>query len=202
MADDLPRAATTADAVTHGSVLARAFDDDPVFEHFLPLGRRDRDRRMERFFTGLFRSHLREPEPSTFVVDGRSVALWSPPGHWRMTVAEMVRFAPLAISTFRGTVPRALQSFTVIEKKHPRDPHWYLAVLGTDPEHQGKGHGSAVMRPVLDRCDAEGVGAYLESSKESNVPYYERHGFEVTEQLTLPAGGPPVWLMWRDPQPV
>ena len=87
-----------------------------------------------------------------------------------------------------------------MEKKHPREPHWYLAVLGTDPQHQGKGHGSAVLEPVLDRCDLEGVPAYLESSKEANVPFYERHGFQVTDTHDFPKG-PRIWLMWRDPRP-
>ena len=85
--------------------------------------------------------------------------------------------------------------------KHPASPpHWHLAVLGTEPEAQGKGRGSSVLQPVLDRCDRDGEPAYLESSKEGNVPFYERHGFRVTERLDVPKGGPSLWLMWRDPQ--
>ena len=55
------------------------------------------------------------------------------------------------------------------------------------------------MQPVLERCDAEGTPAYLETDTERNVQLYERHGFEVTEEFDLPGGGPPVWLMWRPP---
>jgi GNAT superfamily N-acetyltransferase len=69
-------------------------------------------------------------------------------------------------------------------------------VLGTDPRYQGKGIGSALLAPVLEQCDAEGLPAYLESTKERNVPFYARHGFEVTESFRV-GGGPTVWGMWR-----
>jgi ribosomal protein S18 acetylase RimI-like enzyme len=87
-----------------------------------------------------------------------------------------------------------------MEKAHAEQPdHYYLAVLGTHPDQQGRGVGSALMAPVLAKCDAEGVGAYLESSKESNVPFYERHGFAVVGEVTFPSG-PTIWPMWRDPR--
>jgi ribosomal protein S18 acetylase RimI-like enzyme len=89
---------------------------------------------------------------------------------------------------------------STIEQAHPRQPHWYLAVLGTDPLHQGRGIGTALMAPVLERCDEEGLPAFLESSKESNVPYYERFGFRVERELKLGKGAPSVWPMWREPQ--
>ena len=86
-----------------------------------------------------------------------------------------------------------------MDRAHPREPHWYLSVLGTDPTQQGKGVGGALLEPVLDRCDSQGLGAYLESSKEANIPFYQRFGFAVTGQIDLPEG-PPVWPMWRDPR--
>ena len=70
-------------------------------------------------------------------------------------------------------------------------------MLGTDPRHQGRGVGSALLEPILARCDADRVPAYLESSKRSNVPFYERHGFRVLGELAI-AGGPVIWRMQRE----
>ena len=87
-----------------------------------------------------------------------------------------------------------------LEKNHPKEPHYYLEFLGTDPAHQRKGLGAAVLEPVLAKCDAEGLGAYLESSKDVNVPYYRHFGFEVRQEITHKNNGPKQWLMWRDPK--
>jgi ribosomal protein S18 acetylase RimI-like enzyme len=93
---------------------------------------------------------------------------------------------------------RAVQE--AMRRAHPEEPHWYLAVIGSDPTVRGQGFGQALMRSRLDRCDAEYCPAYLESSKPENVPYYERFGFTVTREIGLPDGGPTMWAMWRDPR--
>ena len=93
----------------------------------------------------------------------------------------------------------ALRLVQLVESRHPRTAHYYLGGLGTDPPWQGKGLGSAVLRPVLESCDREGMPAYLESSKESNIPFYRRHGFEVTDEVSVPDGPVRLWLMWREP---
>jgi predicted N-acetyltransferase YhbS len=96
-------------------------------------------------------------------------------------------------------VGRGMRVSETMKKHHPEEPHWYLAVVGSDPDVRGGGFGQALMRSRLERCDAEGAPAYLESSKESNVPYYLRFGFQVTGELTIPDGGPTMWQMWRRP---
>ena len=83
----------------------------------------------------------------------------------------------------------------------PRTPTGTWRRLGTDPEHQRTGVGSALLRSVLDSVDAEGLPAYLESSKESNLSFYGQHGFEVTGEIRTPRGGPTLWLMWRGARP-
>ncbi len=94
----------------------------------------------------------------------------------------------------------ASATYGALLRVHPARPHWYLSGIGTDPPVQGTGVGGQLLRSRLARCDAAGLPAYLESSKERNVPFYERHGFTVIGELTVPGGGPTLWLMWRDPQ--
>ncbi|RWA24040.1 hypothetical protein MELE44368_02175 [Mycolicibacterium elephantis DSM 44368] len=73
-------------------------------------------------------------------------------------------------------------------------------MIGSDPSVRGGGFGRALMQSRLDRVDAEHAPAYLESSNPDNIPYYQRFGFEVTGEITLPDGGPKMWPMWRDPR--
>ncbi len=127
-------------------------------------------------------------------------AIWMGPDNWKTGGLELLGQIPLLFAMGLGSTPRALGVLGRMEKIHPTEPHWYLAVLGTAKEHQGKGVGSALISPVLQKCDAEGVPAYLESSKESNIPFYRRHGFEVTGEVKV-KNGPSLWPMWRDPQP-
>ncbi|WP_436795801.1 GNAT family N-acetyltransferase [Actinospongicola halichondriae] len=191
------RLLASGEVASMAAALARSFHDDPIMEHLVP--ERDHVERIARFFTvDLTVLQVRGEVHVTPGLEGG--ALWAAPGQWRMPLREIVRHAVPTARAFGPRVPRALKTLSVIEAHHPEEPHWYLAVLGTDPTHQGKGIGSALLAPVLDRCDDEGVGAYLESSKESNIPFYRRHGFVVTEEIALP-NGPSAWGMWRDPAP-
>ena len=129
----------------------------------------------------------------------QGAAIWMAPGQWKIGGLELLGQLPM-LFRLGGDTPRALGLLSKVEKVHPTEPHWYLAILGTAPEHQGKGVGGALMAPVLKKCDEEGLPAYLESSKESNIPFYQRHGFEVKGEVNA-KNGPTLWPMWRDPQP-
>jgi GNAT superfamily N-acetyltransferase len=103
------------------------------------------------------------------------------------------------IAAFGRHLPRVLKALTVLEGKHPREPHYYLVFIGVEPDWQGRGLGGAVLAPVLNRCDTEGMPAFLEASTPRNRTLYERHGFTVMEEFTLGSGAPPQWRMWRAP---
>jgi GNAT superfamily N-acetyltransferase len=179
--------------------LSLAFHDDPVmqwlFGHQPP-----RPMRYTRpFFTSEGRRHLQHR--TVYTADGHpGAAYWDPPGHWKTSPMDIVRLTPVMARGIGRRTVKALQGLSRMEAAHADHPdHYYLAVLGTRPDRQGEGLGSALMAPVLATCDAEGIGSYLESSKESNIPFYARHGFEVVGEVTFPSG-PTIWPMWRDPR--
>ncbi|WP_214326577.1 GNAT family N-acetyltransferase [Nonomuraea sediminis] len=107
---------------------------------------------------------------------------------------------PLLGRVFGRRLLTTARALGAVDARHPAEPHWYLAVLGTDPAAQGQGLGRALLESGLARSDATGLPAYLETTKEQNVPFYERFGFHVRDHLTLPTNGPHAWLMWRPAQ--
>lgn len=79
-------------------------------------------------------------------------------------------------------------------------PFRYLAMLGIAPGHQGRGLGSALMRPMLERCDREGLPTWLETETERNVGFYRGFGFEVARELVVPGLEVKLWGMKREPR--
>ncbi|MCU1357316.1 MAG: family N-acetyltransferase [Acidimicrobiales bacterium] len=193
------RSATDADLPAVGRALAAAFDGDPIWGWLAP----DPTRWSVRA-PGWFEADAtvqRHGHGEVLVDDEvRGAAIWSPPKRWKPTVAETAKVVPQSVRLFRSRTVRALRVLAALEKIHPREPHWYLAFIGTDPRHQGHGIGGRLISAITDRCDAEGLPAYLESSRESTVPFYRRHGFEVTEPIRLLGTGPTMYPMWREPK--
>lgn len=129
-----------------------------------------------------------------YYVDGYlGAALWLPPDVGPQEDEMM--------AILQRSVPEQRHSelFSVMEQMghyHPREPHWYLPLIGVDPTIQNKGYGSALLEHALSACDREKLPAYLESSNPRNIPLYERHGFEVIG--TIQAGSsPPMYPMLR-----
>jgi ribosomal protein S18 acetylase RimI-like enzyme len=179
-------------------VMARAFFDDPLQRWALP----DASTRLsilEQVFALLSRwSSL--PRGESYTDASRScAAFWVPPGPFEIDREAAEAMAPM-LELLAGAEVRFRAAEDVMRAHRPEESHFYLQGLGTDPPRQGEGLASAAMQPVLDRCDASGIPAYLESSKEQNVGFYEHLGFAVTGCVRIPLDGPSLWLMWRTPQ--
>ena len=181
---------------------ARAFTIDPLFSFFC----RDtlhEHRLLPRMMAGYMRDLDRNGTGWIVEHDGkpRAFAGWLAPGALpRSTRREVEGFVLSAPAILRSAHPlKAIRLFTEVERRHPREPHWYLSLLVTDPTLQGRGLGSAVIAPGLAVADDAGMPCYLETQKESNVGWYARQGFELQRTISLP-GIPSVWCLWREPR--
>jgi GNAT superfamily N-acetyltransferase len=158
------RPAEVGDITAIAAAMARAFEHDPLVAWLLPDDRRRLHRAARLFAVGLAKMAL--PHHHVLTTEERTgVADWAAPGRWQLRLREMLPAVPGGVRAL-GVVGglRFLRTQTILDRRHPAEPHWYLAGLGTDPPYQGKGIGSALMRPVLDRCDSEGLPAYLETA--------------------------------------
>jgi GNAT superfamily N-acetyltransferase len=190
--------ATGADVPELAWTLAQAFEDDPARRHFMPDDS-TRRHRLGRLFAELALPDALRREETYATPDMGAAALWVPPGQAGSRLLGTLRLIPLAASIFGGrNLARALRGLAFVEFNHPREPHWYLWLMGVRPDRQGEGVGSILMRDMLDCIDDERMPAYLEATSPRNRDMYLKHGFEVTREVRWPGGGPPLWLMWRE----
>jgi GNAT superfamily N-acetyltransferase len=191
------RVATGADVTHMKDMLATAFQGDPIFGWLMP-DEATRSERLQRFFeielrhVALTRGHIWTSKELS------GAALCLPPGAWRLPTRVLFTQGPRFARVFGARLPRAAGLLSMIERRHIRGPHYYFAYIGVAPDAQGQGLGTLLMRPTLERCDAEGLPAYLEASSERNAALYERLGFELKDELCF-AGSPPLRLMIRPP---
>lgn len=182
-----------ADIPALSATFAEAFQSDPVMAWCYP----DDDRRAQ-ILPDAFRVLLEHTIPHGGVesVNGEvSGSIWLPPTAAIDEEAMVGEFVEIS----GEYAERVVTTFELLGDHHPtEEEHQYLFILGTRGAWQSKGLGSALIRSVTVGCDRDGVGAYLEATSDSNRSLYERHGFQVTEELQLP-GGPPLWCMWRIP---
>jgi ribosomal protein S18 acetylase RimI-like enzyme len=191
------RQASKVDITAISRTLAKSFADDPV-KLFLCGGEQLPIDKAMAFFTAFQKVQLRHGH--VYTTPGvEAAAIWAPPGEWKVPLSAIVKHTPTFLKLYGRRFLPNLSVLTDLEKRHPTEPHYYLDFIGTDPAQQGKGWGTKLMQPMIERADVEGVGMYLESSKESNVPFYARFGFEVREEMQHRRNGPKQWLMWRDP---
>lgn len=186
------------DVGSRAEVLASAFYADPVGQWLFPESSA-RSSGLRRLFESELK-HVTLPHGASLTNrDATGVALWLPPGHWKVPPLTLTKMLPRFMSLFGRRLSLVLRGLFEVEKQHPQSAdHFYLPFMGVDPDHQGRGIGSSLLMPVLERCDRDRIGAYLEATNDDNRRLYERHGFKVVGEINLPAG-PPLWPMWRSP---
>jgi GNAT superfamily N-acetyltransferase len=197
------RPAGAGDVKALSAALAQAFAADPVMNWLLPQRTR-RVARRELMFTLELQTYVLPQDGLVSTAgDGRGGlaggCLSLPPGRWQMPRAMDGRTALRWLRAYGTRLPRAGRVLRAMDEHHLAEPHYYIRAIGIRPGLQGQGLGSALMRPVLDRCDSDGLPAYLEASSQRSAALYERLGFAHLGVLQLPDAGPPVWPMRRPP---
>lgn len=197
------RPATRSDIPALSAVLADAFHDDPVSIWMWP-DQSARRRGLSRLFAAETRyHHMAGGGVEVALAEENSIAgatLWDPPGRWKQSTWTTLISMPATVLALGTRLRVGAEVAGTMEAAHPTLPHWYLAVIGTGRDTRGAGYGKALLNSRLERCNAARIPAYLESSNEDNIPYYQRFGFEVTGEIVVPNGGPTLYAMWREPR--
>ncbi|MBC9725350.1 N-acetyltransferase [Streptomyces sp. TRM68367] len=192
------RTAGAGDRELVARLLDEAFQDDPVSGWVFPgeEHRRTAHPRLMAAFTDIVLAEGR----IDVTEDGSACALWlSVPAGEHEDGAE--DDGPARV---REAVDPENERVELIGRLtagiHPAGrAHEYLWMIGVVPQRQGEGLGTALIESVLDRCDREGLSAYLEASSDRSRRLYERLGFTLLDRpLDLP-DGPRMWPMWREP---
>ena len=192
------RPATPDDHGRIAATLAAAFATDPPLSFLVPDERR-REALLRRHFAASLPLYAISGAIWT-AGDGSAAALWVAPGAYPFRLREELRVLPARLEVFGRWPRRGIGAQRAIDRHHPPDPpHWYLDYIGVEPAGQGRGLGSALLAPMLARCDTERRGAYLNAGSPRSRDLYLRHGFAVRSEFRLPFGGPPLWRMWREP---
>ena len=176
------------------ATLADAFAADPILQWLAPSQRSDK--RLRRLIEVELAYYVFPVGRVLTTGDFRGANLELPPGKWEMTVPLSAAIGFLRAFGVRLLRARRLQR--VFEANHLQEQHYYIRYLGVATRFQGRGLGTALLRPTLDRCDREGVPAYLEASTERSAALYERLGFTHLGGLQVP-DGPRFWPMRRPP---
>jgi len=181
------------DTALVGEILGDAFSGDPVARWITPNPEYPR-------WCWPVAVSLFWPYYEVYVTENSlGAAMWVPPGAKPNIKLSLAMLWGSWRCFGIGSILRLFRLMSMMEKHHPKDNHYYLFAIGVRSASKGQGIGSALLESVLQKCDCENVGVYLENSNPQNLPFYQRHGFEVRNEISLPHNGPPFFLMYRKP---
>jgi GNAT superfamily N-acetyltransferase len=183
--------------------MGRAFHDDPYADYVIP----DKNKRsnMRYGFEYSLRVSLSAGAEGYLTSPAaEGAALWissERKGGWKqLWQAANIRLPLRCGWRYMYRCMSAENLCNKISKKYAPPRHMYLALLAVDPEHQGKGYGSALLQPMFRKLDREHLPCYLETETKKNVAIYQHYGFKLVYETMLPHSTCPMYFMLRDPQ--
>lgn len=182
-------------------MLARAFKNDSEVVHYFP-DEADRYKLLPMYHLVL-KYGLNHGETYTTSPELEGIAVWLPPGETDLSMWKMIKCGAWSLPfTMRiNFLYKYLNSLSNVKSSHHKNaasPHWYLFMIGVDPEYHGKGFASRLINPMLERIDREHLPCYLETTEKIYVPMYEHFGFKIVEFNNLSETPIGFWAMLRE----
>lgn len=191
------RAATTTDRAATVETAVRAFAVDAAIRSFFPDDAAY-DRQATAFYTYLFEKRVAGGE-IWMTREAEAISIWEGPAGGTMSRDAVSALWSTATRDMGMQASARLVRYDREVQGHlPDRPYWYLGVLAVHPDHQGRGLSRAVIRPVQERADRDGVPIVLETSEIRNLRLYEYYGFAVIDEFEV-APDVTSWIMERRP---
>lgn len=190
------------------TIAAKAFENDPVFTYIISDDREFRLRSLTWLMSKLIAYSTRYNHAYT-TQDLAGLAAWLPPGTLFSNPLQLLKMAwslqlyALPTKIRWNRLGRCLTLLSAVEHAHQQDmgdcPHWYLGLMVVNPKSQGRGVGSRLLQPILQRASSEGLTCYLTTCTEQAVRFYQKNGFEIVQVQKIAPDAPPFWTMKRNP---
>ncbi|MFW9823033.1 MAG: GNAT family N-acetyltransferase [Candidatus Thorarchaeota archaeon] len=184
-------------------VISKAFHDDPLYAYIIP----DESDRI-KYFPYIFKAyiwyclHFGEVYASSSNLEG--IALWVPSEFAYITPERSKKCGDEVFFYVLGKKYLERLSVTAhpnkVHEELMKEPHIYLMVIAVDPEFQRKGYGKKLLLPMMKRLDQNNQKCYLDTNKQSNVPYYQNFGFQLLKEFEIKNTGVTNWSMLRVPK--
>ena len=175
-----------------------------MFTFYFPDIKR-RTRYLPWYFRNILNTAHRYGEIHT-TTDISGVLFSLPPDHPKISTWEYVQNGFLITPLIMGlrNYARSMECERFVddtrEKLMRHRPHYYLWGLAVDPNQKKSGIGSALLQHILDKADRGKTPVYLETHSEKNVPYYQKHNFDLIHLVIIPKHNLPFWCMLREPK--
>ncbi|MDQ2965566.1 MAG: GNAT family N-acetyltransferase [Chloroflexota bacterium] len=190
------RRASPEDCQLVTEIITLAFANDPLWSW--AMRRADGRTDHQAIFWRLFVEGALRYDSTWLTEGGGATSIWIPPDGTELAPEQEEPLAELVAEFLGPAGDDYLALLARFDGAHPRgEPHYYLTLLGTHPDHRGRGLGMRLLTHDLEVIDAEHLPAYLESSNPANNHRYESVGFERMGEFSYPGNGPIVTTMWR-----
>ena len=174
--------AQRSDKATVTEILRNSFANDPHINWLVGKGR-NRQKRINRLMSYAF-EHCLINGSIQLTEDKKAVTLWKNQQSCRMSLRLLIDNIRFLFDFGLRRIIRISQMEKEVSKWYPKDSFYhYLWFIGTQPSEQGKGYGSALLRPELKKAAEEQQAVYLETTTETNLSYYRKKGFILYDKI-------------------